>query len=236
MTFAALLTLFSILLAVLALARPVGRRSLNLFVPVWRLVSAILLSIAFIVCRDAPLGVSPPFGWSLSKVIFGLTLGAFMTPVLAGLWAWISWHRANLTGERLKRVEGVFSAALREGEFDEVERIVRKNQKKLERLPATAAAVLFDPTIVEALVDSHSLAHLELLANMQFLKGLENRHRAVDVVVRELLRSGVSPLRSAVVSRYGGLEHFTYAESERALIEKTFQTLNGTSQQTLTTR
>jgi hypothetical protein len=58
---------------------------------------------------------------------------------------------------------------------------------------------------------------------MPFLKALENRHRAVDVVVRELLRSGVSPLRSAVVSRYGGLEHFIYAESERALIEKTFQ-------------
>jgi hypothetical protein len=28
--------------------------------------------------------------------------------------------------------------------------------------------------------------HLELLANMQFLKSLENRHGAVDVVVREL--------------------------------------------------
>jgi len=45
----------------------------------------------------------------------------------------------------------------------------------------------------------------------------------VDVGVRELLRSGVSPRRSAVVSRYGGLEHFIYGESERALIGKTFQ-------------
>ncbi len=108
MTLAALLTLFSILLAVLALARPVGRRSLTLFVPVWRLVAAILLSIAFIVCRDAPFGVSPPFGWSLSNVMFGLTLGAFMIPVLAGLWAWVSWYRAKLTGKRLLRVESVF--------------------------------------------------------------------------------------------------------------------------------
>jgi hypothetical protein len=42
-TLAALLTLFSILLAVLSLARPVGRRSLTLFVPVWRLIAAIVL-------------------------------------------------------------------------------------------------------------------------------------------------------------------------------------------------
>jgi hypothetical protein len=222
-TLAALLTLFSILLAVLALARPVGRRSLTLFVPLWRLVAAIFLSLALIICRDAPFGMRPPFGWSLSKTMFGLTLGAFLIPVLAGLWAWASWYRATLTGERLIRVESVFRAAMRERKFDEVERIVRKNQDRLERLPATGTAVLFAPVIVEALVGSHSLVHLELLANMQFLKALENRHLAVDVVVRELLRSDVSPLRSAVVARYGGLEHFTYADSERALMERTFQ-------------
>lgn len=223
MTLSALLTLFSILLAVLSLARPVGRRSLTLFVPVWRLVAAIVVSIFLIICRDAPFGVEPPFGWSLSYVMFGLTVGAFMIPVLTGLWALISWHRAKLTADRIRRVESVFSAALREREFDEVERIVRKNQGFLERLPATATSILYDPVMVAALVDSHSLVHLELLANMRFLKELENRHRVVDAVVRELLRSGVSPLRSAVVSRYGGLEHFTYRESERALIARTFQ-------------
>jgi len=31
----------------------------------------------------------------------------------------------------------------------------------------------------------------------------------VNVVVRELLQSGVSPIRDAVVARYGGLEPFT---------------------------
>lgn len=223
MTLAALLTLFSILFAVLSLARPVGRRSLILFVSPWRLVAAILLSIAFIVCRDAPFGVRPPFGWPLSTVMFGLTFGAFLIPVLAGLSVFASWYRAKLTGGRLLRVEDVFRAALRECEFDEVERIVRKNEKRLNRLPATAASVLFNPAIVAALVDSHSLVHLELLANMEFLNSLENRFGAVDVVVRQLLRPGVSPLRSAVVKRYGGLEHLAYSDSERELIEKTFQ-------------
>jgi hypothetical protein len=83
-------------------------------------------------------------------------------------------------------------------------------------------SVLFSPPMVAALVDSHSLVHLELLSNMEFLRSLKNRFGAVDAVVRELLRADMSPLRSAVVSRYGGVENLTYSDSERTLIEKNF--------------
>jgi hypothetical protein len=61
-----------------------------------------------------------------------------------------------------------------------------------------------------------------MLANLNFLKSLENPFGAVDVVVRELLRSEVSPLRSAIVHVYGGIEHLTYSEQERGLMGKTF--------------
>jgi hypothetical protein len=223
LTLEALLTFFGILVAVLAIARPVQRLSLRLFVPAWRLAAALLLSLALIICRDAPFGLSPPFGWPLDTVVFGLTVGAFIIPVLAALWGWASWDRAKLTDKRIGEIENIFTAALREREFDEVERILRKNQGRLQQLPAGAASALFNPAMVAALVDSHSLIHLELLANLRFLKSLENRYGAVDAVVRELLRSGVSPLRSAVVSKYGGLEPHTYTESERALVGKTFQ-------------
>jgi len=57
---------------------------------------------------------------------------------------------------------------------------------------------------------------------MEFFNSLEKGDRAVDVVVRELLRSVESPLRSAVVSRYGGLEYPTCSDSERSLMERTF--------------
>jgi hypothetical protein len=156
-------------------------------------------------------------------VQFALTLGAFLLPVGTALWGWTTWYRAKLTARNIGRVENVFRAALREREFDEVERIVRKNQEGLEQLPTSAASVLFDPAVVAALVESHSLVHLELLANMSFLKSLENRLGAVDVVVRELLRSSVSPIRSAVVSRYGGLEHLRYTDLDQELMNSTFQ-------------
>jgi hypothetical protein len=222
-TLEALLTFIGILVAILAIVRPVQRRSLTLFVPLWYLGAAVLLSFVLIVCRDAPFGVRPPFGWSLSKVVFGLTLGAFVIPVGAALWSWAQWHSARLTGKNIEKVEDVFQAALREHEFDEVERILRKNQSSLEQLPAGAASVLFHPAMVAALVNSHSLSHLQLLANVRFLTSLQNRHAAVDVVVRELLRSVYSPLRSAVASRYGGMEYLTYSDSERELMDRTFQ-------------
>jgi hypothetical protein len=222
-TLEALLTFIAILVAILAVVRPVQRHSLILFVPMGWLGAAIFLSFFLIICRDAPLGMSPPFGWSLPVVVFCLTIAAFLIPIAAAVWSWLCWHQARLTAKRIKCVENVFQAALREREFDEVERILRKNQQALERLPANAASVLFDPAMVTALVGSHSLVHLELLANMPFLESLENRHGAVDVVVRELLRAGVSPIRSAVVSKYGGLEHLAYPDVERELIERTFQ-------------
>ena len=81
MTLAALLTFFSIAVAILALARPVGRRSLALFVPVRWVIDAVLLSLLCIIWRDAPLGLKPPFSWRLDLVEFGFTLGAFIIPV-----------------------------------------------------------------------------------------------------------------------------------------------------------
>jgi hypothetical protein len=222
-TLEGLLAFIGILVAVFAIARPVQRRSLSLFVPVGWLGAAILVSFALIICRDAPFGVGALFGRPLPQVMFGLTTAAFVIPVSAAIWSWVSWHRAKLTRKRIGRAENVFQAALREREFDEVERILRNNREGLEQLPASAASVLFHPAMVAALLDSHSLVHLELLANVRFLKSLENRYEAVDVVVRTLLRSDVSPLRSAVVSKYGGLEHLIYSDAEQKLIEQTFQ-------------
>jgi hypothetical protein len=73
MTLEGLLKFIGVVVAAWAIARPVQRRSLRLFVPAWCLPLAIGSSIALIICRDAPFGVRPPFGWPLYEVMFGLT-------------------------------------------------------------------------------------------------------------------------------------------------------------------
>lgn len=102
----------------------------------------------------------------------------------------MTWYQAKLTSKNIGSLESVIKAALREEEFDEVERIISKNKERLAQLPASGAAVLFNPKLVAALVESNSMVHLELLSNMQFLTSLDNRFGAVDVVVSRVAACG----------------------------------------------
>src|SRR5262249_4758385 len=135
MTLDTLFAICAILVAVLTITRPIQRHSIRLFVPLRWMVLALIACFVLIVCRDAPFGVKPPFGWSLQKVVFFITLAAFLIPVGAAIWAWFCWHRAKLTDEKLTNVEQILKASLREKEFDEVERILSKNKQELRRLP-----------------------------------------------------------------------------------------------------
>src|SRR5205814_1125320 len=127
--------------------------------------------------------------------------GLLSDPHLGDIVVLASWYSAELTPPRMRQLEGLFQAALREHEFDEVNRILTRNQAKLKNLPAGASAVLFSSPMVSALLESYSLVHLELIADVEFLRSLENRFGAVDVLIRQLLKYENSPLRSAVISR-----------------------------------
>lgn len=223
MNLESLLTFIGILVAAAAIGRPVQRRSLMLFIPAWYLVTSISLSFIFILWRDAPFGVTPPFGLSLERATFCLTVLAFIVPVGAALCSWSKWWHASLKHVKAEQLRDLFQAALREGEFDEVERILQKNQATITSLPPQISGVLFHPRMVASLVDSYSLIHLELLSKIEFLESLQDRHAAVDAVTRVLLESELSPLRSAVVSRYGGFENLLYPQTEQELMENTFQ-------------
>jgi hypothetical protein len=218
-----LLTFIGILVAAAAIGRPVQRRSLMLFIPARYLIIGISLSFIFILWRDAPLGVKPPFGWPLADATFCLTVLAFAVPVAAALLGWRKWQHADLEQVDAEQLRELFQAALREKEFDEVERILRRNQDTLTALPPQVAAVLFHPSMVAALVDSYSLIHLELLSKVEFLESLKDRHAAIDAMTRVLLKSELSPLRSAAASRYGSFENLLHGQTEQELMEKTFQ-------------
>jgi hypothetical protein len=89
-------------------------------------------------------------------------------------------------------------------------------------MPTGAATTLFQPRMVRYFIESHSFMHLELLVNRAFLDSLKNRFQAVEVVTREMLTAEASPIQSAVVATYGGIEHLVYTSQEKELIESTF--------------
>lgn len=218
-----LLTFFGLLAAALAIMGPVQRRALALFVPKWLLPFSILVSLVFLILRDMPLGVPTLFGWRLDLVSYFLTLGAFVVPVGAALYSWRLWLQARLSDRNVAGLEAFIQAALQENEFQEVDRILRKNWDRLPKIPAGAAALLFDPKVVGRLVNSHSFLHLELLSRRPFLESLENRLQAVESVIREMLEAGTSPIQSAVVREWGGIEHLGYSDHDKKLIAATFQ-------------
>lgn len=223
MSLEGLLTYFGLLAAALAIMGPVQRRALSLFVPRWLIPISIVAALAFLVLRDTPLGIPPPLGWRLDLVTYLLTLGAFLLPVSAAIIAWLLWFGGKLSNRNLPQLEAFLRTALREGKFDEVDRVLSRNHDRLTRIPSGAATVLFNRRFVHQMVSSQSFVHLELLAQRPFLESLQNRLQAVETVVREILMAGVSPLQSAVVEKYGGIEHLQYTDSERALIAATFE-------------
>ena len=137
--------------------------------------------------------------------------------------AWVMWLNAKLTSRNISELEPFLQTALREGELDEVERVLHKNSNRLSNIPSGAVTLLFSPRLVQRMVISHSFIDLELLSQRQFVEPLENRLVAVENVVRELLMAQASPLQSAVVARFGGNEHLQYTDNERRLMEATFE-------------
>jgi hypothetical protein len=218
-----LLTFFALLVAAVAIMGTLQRRSLLMFVPRWLLPFAILAGLTCLIFRDMPLGLKPLFGWRLDLVTYGLTLSAFLLPIGSAVIAWICWLNAKLTSRNISQLEFFLQAALREGELDEVERVLHKNSGRLSKIPSGVATLLFSPRLVQLMVTSHSFIHLELLSQPQFMGPLENRLVAVENVVRELLIAQASPVQSAVVARFGGNEQLQYTDNEKNLMEATFE-------------
>ena len=219
MTLDGLLAFFGILIGIYAIADPIQRRSLLLFVPFRWLVGALFLSLVFILIPSA----AEIWWYPLSPfTLFILRVLSFAIPVVAVLVCRVFWKRAHLTDRNKGRLTDVLKASLRESRFDEVEKILKQNQDRLPKLPADALTVLFDRQMVRALLRARSFLHLELLADVGFLKSLGNRFDAIDVVVRELLRAETSPLRSVVLWSCGGHEWHSYTAEEKTVVQKTF--------------
>ena len=221
MTLNGLLAIAGILLAIIAIAGPVQRRSILLFAPrvvLFAALCAALLAVMFM--RAAELWAIPFPKWSE----FSLYALSFFAPILAAIACVACWHRAVLSEKNAEAFADVLDAAIKEGKYDEVERILRHNPTRLKVLPISTLHRVFDRKIVRALVDARSNLHLELLTSSEILeKADRSRFLFVDNVVRELVLSPNSPWRSAVLWEHGGHESWTYLHEDREIVERTLQ-------------
>ena len=128
MSLEGLLAIAGILLAVYAIAQPVQRRSISLFVPGWLVPFSLLLSAVVLFWREG----ASVFGYQLFPWSdLASTLLAFFMPVSATLWAIHCWWEAELSEGRDRQFRDFVLTCLREGKFDELVRILERNYQRL---------------------------------------------------------------------------------------------------------
>ena len=221
MSLEGLLAIAGIVLAVYAIAQPVQRRSISLFVPGWLVPFSLLLSAVVLFWREG----ASVFGYEFfSWSNFTLTVVSFFFPVIATSWAIALWYIARLTKSKDKRFRDFVLACLRECKFDELVRILERNY---HRLAATCkpdtADLLFEVRFVQAMTRARTWLHLKLLTNNALLDLLPDHHHAAGRTLRELLFADNSPLRTSALLDEGGDETLHCTDEEQGLINSTFR-------------
>jgi hypothetical protein len=216
-----LLTFISIVVAIYAIPGQTQRRSMYMLVSWQVLIILTLLSATFLLSP----GTLSLLGYELlpwSTTLFPIL--AFVFPVAALIVGIVQWLRARLNNRSDQKFRDFLTSCLRENIYDEAERVLRKNKKRLQTvLKPDTLKLVFDRKFVSRLCQSRSWLHLDLLADEKLLNILPNRFAAVDAVIREMLNADESPLRSAVIHAFGGEEHRDYSTEQKTLIEATLQ-------------
>lgn len=221
MSLEGLLAIAGIIVAVYAIAQPVQRRSIMLFVPAWVVPIALLISAGILLWRK---GVET-FGYEFyTWSDFASTVTAFFLPVIAALVGVILWSRAKLTKGKDKKFYDFIMSCLRENKFDELVRIVEKNENQLSSVlePATLD-LLFEQRFVQAMSHARTWLHLRLLTYEEMVERLPDLIRVIDTVMRALVAEPASPLCAAVACAYGGEERPFCVDSDWELVTKTLQ-------------
>ena len=191
MTIASLMTLMGIVIALYALAHPVQRRSIALFVSLKDILGALVCSavLLFIVEAFEAAGVT-----ALSFLWFLLRTVAIVVPIAAAAHAYSRWREAKLTSDRAPEFRQFLLACLHDGTFEELIRITQANAGRLAQvLDADTMDILFDRRSIEALVSARSWMHLELLTNRDLLEAFPRHFTIVDRLIRVYLVADESP-------------------------------------------
>lgn len=216
-----LLTIAGITVAVYAIAQPVQRRSIGLFVPVWLVPTALLFSGAVLIWQKG----ADVFGYELCPWSeFISFLMAFCLPVVSILVCIYLWHGAKLSNCINDRFNAFLLSCLHENKFDELIRILERNEGRLANILTPANLdLLFETRFVQAMSKARTWLHLQLLSDDELRKKLPDICRSIDSVMRVLISEPTSPLCAAVAASYGTDERPFCSDDDWQLLEKTIE-------------
>ena len=225
MSLEGLLTVIGIIIAIYAMAQPIQRLSVHIFVPIWLIISLIIFSAVILMGRYAVhtfchYEFFEFYPWS----DFISMTSAFLLPVVGAIIAVIFWYRAKLTSRKDGKFRELILTCLYKDKFGELVRILNRNKESLAgALKPETLELLFARKFVRHTVSARNWIHLDLFSNKELIEKFTNRFRVTNNIMREFVTAHTSPLHSAIVSEYGGREHTGLTKEERKLVEKTLQ-------------
>jgi len=216
-----LLTVIGIIIAIYALAQPIQRLSVHIFVPIWLIILLICSSAIILIWRYAIPTLHYKF---LPRSDLASIICAFFLPVIGAIIAVIFWYIAKLKSRKDGKFRELILTCLYEDKFSELVRILNKNKESLAGiLKPETLELLFERKFVRHMVSARNWIHLDLFSNRELIKKLTDRFRITNNIMREFVTAYTSPLHSAIVSKYGGREHARITEEEGKLVDKTLQ-------------
>lgn len=123
MSLTGLLMVIGIIIAKYALAQPIQRKSIHIFVPIWLIILLIIISVIVLIWRY----VVPILGYIFySWSDLASTFSVFLLPIVSAIIAVYFWYRAKLTTKKDEKFRKFIIICLYENKFGELIRILVK--------------------------------------------------------------------------------------------------------------
>lgn len=219
MTLDGYLAIIAILIGLYALAQPIQRRSINIFVSIWLLLISLIFSLIILLWREAvPIFNCCLFcrSWTtyLSKIL------PFIIPFFALIISIYKWNIAKITKNNDYKFQKFIEASINENQYDELLRIVEKNSFS-DNISAITIKLLFDKNIIQNINRWPNWINLSLLSNGNILKQSSDKFELSDNLMRDLIVKEYSILQKYVAHACGGAEYQNYTDAEKKLIDVT---------------
>lgn len=218
MTLDGFFAVIAVLIGLYALAQPLQQKSIWIFFPRWLFFFLLALSGGILLWTTG----MEVYGWEckFDTCSFILTILPLLLPMSAIIIVIVRWSNARISPKREKAFIDFIKTSRNENRYDELFRILSKNQD-VNKFSDETIEALFEREIVAGINFYPEWLSLSLASEINELSKKKYAPFIIQNVIRDIVYKENSILQKAVASKAGGLDYLIFTEYEQNLLEKT---------------
>ena len=190
MSIEGLFTIIAFGLGIYALAQPIQRKTIAIFVPPWIIILAVaipaILLIAGKVLSRLDICIIESY-----KLVSSLIVLFF--PIIGVAVCVLLWRSARLSKNNESKFKDFIYTSLNENSFDELSRILNRNLARISKvLSPESITLIFQKDVVTALNKFPDWMHFSLLTDVELIRKSDNFFGITDVVMRNMISNSAS--------------------------------------------